>query len=81
MNRTNMSITIDPVLADFVKTYQETFSLSSKSEVIERALKTLRHNQLTEEYKASIRAWEADPEEASLWDETAGDGLNLDEAW
>lgn len=80
MNRTNMSITIDPVLAEFIKTYQETFSLSSKSEVIERALKTLRQAQLIEEYKASIQAWEADAEEAALWDKTAGDGLN-DEAW
>ena len=80
MNRTSMSITIDPILAEFVRTYQKDFSLSSKSEVVERALKTLRQTQLIEEYKASIQAWEADPEEAALWDKTAGDGLN-DEAW
>ncbi len=75
-----MNIAIDPVLAEFVKTYQDAHSLSSQNDVIEHALKMLRQAQLTEEYKASIQTWGADAEEAALWDKTAADGLN-DETW
>jgi len=80
MNKANMSITVDRSLVDFVENYQKKHKVRSKSQVIEHALKTLRQAQLIEEYKTSIREWEADAEEAALWDGTVADGLN-DEAW
>ena len=80
MNKTSMSITVDKSLVDFVKDYQEKHKVRSKSQVVERALKALRQAQLIEEYKTSIKEWEANAEEAALWDGTVNDGLN-DKAW
>ncbi|MCA9840161.1 MAG: hypothetical protein KC422_24840 [Trueperaceae bacterium] len=78
MNRISMSVTVDPSLAEYVKAYQEKYQVSSKSEVIERAIRALRQAQLIEEYKETMQG--LSEEELSLFDNAAGDGLS-DETW
>jgi metal-responsive CopG/Arc/MetJ family transcriptional regulator len=79
MNRTSMSVSIDPNLAEYVKTYQKQHKVASKSEVIERAIQALRHAELIEEYKVAMQEWGQNKTEAELWDKTVADGLDLNE--
>jgi hypothetical protein len=81
MSRANMSISIDPTLAEYVKTYQKQHNVMSKSEVIEHAIKALRRAELIGEYKQAMQEWDKDKAEAKLWDKTVADGLDLNETW
>jgi metal-responsive CopG/Arc/MetJ family transcriptional regulator len=81
MNRTSMSISINPTLAEYVKAYQKQHKVASKSEVIEQAIKALRHAELAEEYKQAMQEWSENKTEAELWDKTVADGLDLNETW
>jgi metal-responsive CopG/Arc/MetJ family transcriptional regulator len=81
MNRTSMSVSIDPSLAEYIKTYQKQHKVATKSEVIEHAIKALRRAELVEEYKAAMREWSSNKAEAELWDKTVADGLDLNETW
>ncbi len=76
-----MSISIDPTLAEYVRTYQKQHNVISKSEVIEHAIKALRRAELVEEYKQAMQEWDKNETEAKLWDKTVADGLDLNETW
>jgi metal-responsive CopG/Arc/MetJ family transcriptional regulator len=81
MNRTSMSVSIDPTLAEYIKTYQKQHKVATKSEVIEQAIKALRRAELVEEYKEAMQEWSNNKPEAELWDKTSADGLDLNETW
>lgn len=81
MNRTSMSVSIDPNLAEYIKTYQKQHKVATKSEVIEHAIKALRRAELIEEYKEAMKEWSDNKAEAELWDKTSADGLDLNETW
>ena len=76
-----MSITIDESLAKFLCYYQSKNKITTKSEVVNHALETLRSKQLTKDYIESIAKEESNPEETALWDSTIEDGLDSNETW
>lgn len=69
-----LSISLPPLLTQFVEEYQLNHSYKSKSEVIQEALKLLRKKALENEYQ--LAAAESD----SDFDTTISDGLE-DETW
>lgn len=76
MQASKVSISLNPVSARFVEEYQRQHALKSRSEVIERALRILREQELEAAYR------EAAADEAAFLDLDAAlaDGLD-DEAW
>lgn len=74
MATTKLSISVDPSLAQFIDRYQAGNNVSTKSEVIERALKLLQKAELQREYAEAYAEWEHTGE-AALWETTVGDGL------
>lgn len=76
-----MSISIDPSLAAYIKAYQKQHNVATRSEVIEQAIKALRHAELRAEYQEAMKEWSGDTAEAELWDSTVADGLENNETW
>ena len=74
MNNTKLSVSVDHQLAQFIERYQATHRVSTKSEVVERALELLQKSELKQQYAEAYREW-AESGEAELWDVTVGDGL------
>lgn len=74
MRAEKLSITLSPTLVHFIKEYQKSHDLHSKSEVIQEALRILRQKDLENEYLA------ANKEIDSTFDITVRDGLD-DETW
>jgi antitoxin ParD1/3/4 len=75
MRSRKLSISLPKNLCQFVIDYQLEHHYHSRSEVIAKALCLLQQAQLEASYL------EANQELDQDWDETAGDGLNDDEAW
>ena len=75
-----MSARVDEQLANFLKRYQKSHGLKSRSEALEAAIRALRDKALESEYVLAMEEWEASGEE-DVWGVTAGDGLSNDEAW
>lgn len=69
-----ISISLPPVLLDFVEDYRVARGIKSRSQVIDVALRLLRERELDAAYRDASA--EIDP----AWDATVADGLD-DEAW
>ncbi len=74
-----LSISVDRNWIQFIDNYRKTHHVRSKSEVIEQALKLLKHAELREQYKDAYQEWFNSSEE-SVWDAVSGDGIS-DETW
>ena len=74
MSQQKLSVSISEPIAQFVASYQGTYKLKTKSEVVERALELLREQELEKAYA------EASSEVDPAWDVTLKDGL-ADEDW
>lgn len=74
MSAEKLSISLPPNLVLFVKEYQASYNYSSKSEVIQEAIKLLRTKELENEYYA------AGKEIDSTFEVTDTEGLE-DETW
>ena len=75
MTKTHINVRIDSGLASFMQDYKIKKGISTKSEVVERALKALRDIELKNAYEQAMQEW-VDSEEHELWDKTVADGLN-----
>lgn len=73
MPQEKLSVTVPSSLATFVETYKAEHDVATKSEVVERALRLLREQDLEQAYAAA--AQEVDP----AWDATVADGLPDDD--
>ena len=69
-----ISISLPPVLLDFVEDYRVARGIKSRSQVIDVALRLLRERELDAAYREASAG--IDP----AWDATVADGLD-DEAW
>jgi metal-responsive CopG/Arc/MetJ family transcriptional regulator len=54
--------------------YQRQSGLSSRSAVVQRAIRLLRHEHLEEDYAAAWQEWDSS-EDSIAWDTASGDGL------
>jgi len=72
-----VSARVDADLVAFLDTYREREGLGSRSEALERAIRSLRDRALEGAYAAAIDEWAAS-DDASAWDALAGDGLGPD---
>lgn len=75
MGNTKLSVSVDSQLAQFIKRYQAAHGITTKSEVVERALSLLQKNELRQQYAEAYQEW-VESGEAELWDVTTGDGLD-----
>lgn len=71
-NAERMTISLPPDIARYIKAYQQTHGLESRSEAFVKAVQALRERELAEQYTALAR--ENDPERA-LFLEGNTDGL------
>jgi Arc/MetJ-type ribon-helix-helix transcriptional regulator len=69
-----MSVSVPAEDVEFLDAYAEAHALSSRSAVVQQAIRALRREELPEAYSEAWREWEA-ADEAELWDRAAGDGL------
>jgi Arc/MetJ-type ribon-helix-helix transcriptional regulator len=65
---------VESELAEFLDGYQKQHQVSSRSEVIARAIKLLRERELGRAYYEAGLEW-SESEDAKLWEKTSGDGL------
>lgn len=77
MSSAKLSVTVETELYRFLERYQSQYQLSTKSEVVERALELLRKLELERAYTEAAEEWETNPD-ASLWENAANDGLEQD---
>jgi Arc/MetJ-type ribon-helix-helix transcriptional regulator len=80
MSVAKLSVSVDESLVAFVDRYQKEKDIKTKSEVVEKALKLLRSQELKEAYKEAYREWRESGEEA-VWEVTVADGLDNNETW
>lgn len=69
-----LSVSIPDEDVVFLDEYAAKRGYPSRSAVVQRALQSLRNEQLGDAYQASFTEWEAS-EDAALWESTAGDGF------
>ena len=69
MSTEKLSISLTPEAMGVIDAYRAAHAIKSRSQVIERALRRLREDDLESAYR------EASAAEAADWDATAGDGL------
>ncbi|MDL2342713.1 antitoxin [Deinococcus sp. MIMF12] len=69
-----LSVSLPEPQVDFLDHYQQRHRLSSRSEVLQLALKLLQKRALEEDYRAAGEEWQSS-EDAALWDRASGDGL------
>jgi Arc/MetJ-type ribon-helix-helix transcriptional regulator len=74
MNTQRFTISVEKELAEFLDNYQEQHQVSSRSEVISKAIKLLRERELGRAYHEAGLEWEQS-DDAKLWERTSGDGL------
>ena len=72
--KVSVSARLDQTLLSYLDSYQKEHNVRSRSEALERAIRALQELQLKEDYRQAIAEWDASAE-SSLWDKTAGDGL------
>lgn len=81
----SVSARLDQTLLSYLDSYQQAHHIRSRSEALERAIRALQELQLKEEYIGAMAEWGVSGEN-SVWDKTAGDGLEPEfkasrEAW
>ena len=74
MNVAKLSVSLDPRKLEFISKYQQTHGVRTKSEVVERAIKLLEHEELKTQYAQAYSEWAASGEE-TVWDVSSADGL------
>lgn len=74
MYNEKLSISLSPILFQFIKQYQQSHACKTRSEVIQKALKLLREEELEAYYS------KASAEVDASFDVTNSDGLE-DETW
>lgn len=74
MSTSRFSVSISDEIAQFVQNYQDEQKISSRSEVIERALKLLREKELQKAYYEAGQEW-LNSEDSTLWENTITDEL------
>jgi Arc/MetJ-type ribon-helix-helix transcriptional regulator len=74
MNTQRFTVSVEKELAEFLDSYQKQHQVSSRSEVIAKAIKLLRERELGRAYYEAGLEWEQS-EDAKLWERTSGDGL------
>ena len=74
MNVAKLSVSLDPRKLEFISKYQQTHGVRTKSEVVERAIKLLEHEELKTQYAQAYSEWAQSGEE-TVWDVTSADGL------
>jgi antitoxin ParD1/3/4 len=78
MNAAKLSVSLDPRKLEFISKYQQTHGVRTKSEVVERAIKLLEHQELKTQYAQAYSEWAASGEE-TVWDVTSADGLEAED--
>jgi hypothetical protein len=76
--KVHLSARVDAELARYLECYREQHG-TTRSQALEDAIKALRDRALEHEYALAMEEWERSGESA-LWDGTAADGLEDDEA-
>jgi Arc/MetJ-type ribon-helix-helix transcriptional regulator len=74
MNTQRFTVSVDKELAEFLDSYQKQHQVTSRSEVIAKAIKLLRECELGRAYHEAGLEW-AESEDANLWERTSADGL------
>lgn len=69
-----LSVSIPDEDVGFLDEYAKAHGLTSRSAVVQQAIRGLRVAELHEAYGDAFSAWEADGD-AAAWDVAAGDGL------
>ena len=72
-NNQKISISLSPEWIRYAKTYQKEHGLSSRSEVIAKAMQSLRERELTEGYRALAEEYKKNPD--PLLDSGISEGL------
>lgn len=72
-----VSARVDVDLVAFLDAYREREGLASRSEALERAIRSLRDQALEGAYAAAIDEWAAS-DDAAAWDVLVGEGLGPD---
>ncbi len=80
MNVAKLSVSLDPIRIKFIEQYQTSHEVRTKSEVVDRALALLQHEELKLQYAAAYQEW-FDSGEAEVWDAVVGDGLENEPDW
>jgi len=75
--KTPISARVEADLVAFLDAYREREGLASRSEALERAIKSLRDHDLDAAYAAAIDEWDAS-DDADAWDALTGDGMGSD---
>ena len=61
----------------FLDDYVQSHGMASRSAALQRAIRLLRANELSQHYAAAFTEWAGDGED-SAWDAAAADGLSRD---
>jgi len=69
-----VSVSLPTEDVEFLDDYAATHAVSSRSAVLQQAIRVLRLSELDDAYGAAWAEWE-ESGEAAAWDATAGDGL------
>lgn len=77
--KVHVSARLDSALVRFLETYQRDHDRASRSEALEDAIEALRDRVLEHEYARAMDEWSVS-EDATSWDRTSHDGVELDEA-
>lgn len=72
-----LSISLPASSVQFVEQYRKTYSVASRSEVIEIALRSLRDRELERAYAEAAR----DEADFADFDSTSADGIEDDPSW
>ncbi len=80
MNVAKLSVSLDPNKIKFIEQFQISHKVRTKSEVVDRALALLQHEELKLQYVAAYQEWQ-DSGEQPVWDAVTNDGLELEPDW
>lgn len=69
-----VSVSLPGEDVEFLDAYADAHALSSRSAVVQQAIRVLRREELPNAYGQAWEEWEA-AGERELWDQFAGDGL------
>lgn len=69
-----VSVSLPDDDVEFLDEYARAHAFSSRSAVVQQAIRTLRLEELPDAYRGAWEEWQAAGESTS-WDETVGDGL------
>ncbi|MGI8429989.1 MAG: ribbon-helix-helix domain-containing protein [Solirubrobacteraceae bacterium] len=74
MTGVKVSVSLPDEDVEFLDAYARAHAFASRSAVVQRAIRTLRLEELPDAYQQAWEEWRTGSD-AGLWGETAGDGL------